>query len=104
MRETVNFYEVAATFEGDWTYKPTLALAEKVGHLSGSYLVLPSRAFGLSYLNYNKFLKTKCGADLSFGKGHYIGVSFKKKKDCEAVTKEINRRLSFLFDGMKVGE
>lgn len=70
---------------------------EEIGRIDGSFSLLPSRLYGISYVDFLRMARDKYGARLSGKKGVYFTVTFKDKTDAERMVLDLNERWSHLI-------
>lgn len=75
---------------------PGKEICDTIGYTEGSFAVVASRLFGLSYPDYCRMVRDKYNGVL-FGKvGKYFGICFADKKDAENLCKELKRRWNYV--------
>lgn len=70
-----------------------------IHHFRGSYAVMPSRFFGLSYANYLRLCRNEGGAEIVGKNEKYPIAYFKNDKKAKDFVQKLNEYATFLLQG-----
>lgn len=64
----------------------------------GCLHVFGARLFGLTYANYLRYLRDKCGAEIQGKNSRYPTPYFLSERECQKVADELDRRIKLIVN------